>query len=328
MSSKKDNSIRSLGSRLVAMFQGDNIAKIFFLVLSIFLWLLINLSKEGFSVTLAYPVNYDLAPEGYRLVNNPPSSVEVSLKGRGFDLIKSKLKSLKPVSIPLGNVQLNDTDGYFLNTIEHKNLISSELGDDINVSGIDPARIGLKFSQIQSQKFKVHLNYQKNFSKFKSLYRNPEIRPDSITVWGTARQLASIDSIDTKMIRLKGEEDSVKMTVDLDLPQGTDLEFSHEAVSVNMIFTSLTEGSLDIPIKMRHLPPDLNVTLIPKRVKVTYQVAINDFAKIESEDFECYVDLKDLKDNPEFLPVQIKSLPELVRNFSVEPARVEYILTK
>lgn len=312
----------------MSMFQGDNTAKIFFLLLSVFLWLLINLSKDGFTATISYPVNYELAPEGYRLVNNPPGNLKVAIKGRGFDIIKVRLKSLNSLSIPLSEAVLNDTNALVLNTMDQQVLISSDLGDNIAVTGVNPVQVGLKFSKIRSKKFKVHLNYRKNFSKFKSLYLAPDIRPDSISVWGTESELASIDSIGTELLRLEAEEDSVSIMANLELPDRDNLEYSHDKVRVNLIFTSLTEGSLEVPIKFKNVPAGYSVTLIPKRTKVTYQVAINDFAKIEAEDFECIVDLRDLKNSPEFLTVKLKSVPELVRNYTLDPVRVEYILTK
>ncbi len=328
MSSRKENSFKKAGARLLSMFQGDNTAKVFFLLLSVFLWLLINLSKEGFSASISYPVNYEQAPEGYRLVNNPPANLQVVLKGRGFDIIKSRLRSWDPLAIPLSEVSLNDTGAYILNTVDHQSLISSELGDNLNITQISPARIGLKFSRIKQKKFKVHLNYKKNFSKFKSLYRTPVIRPDSISIWGTESELAKIDSVGTKLLKLNGEEDSVSLMVELDLPESNQLEFSHKSVKVKLSFTSLTEGTLEIPVRIRNVPADYSVTIIPKRVRLTYQVAINDFAKIEAEDFDCYVDLRNLDANPEFLIVKLNTLPALIRNYSIDPVRVEYILTK
>lgn len=328
MSSRKDNKLADFFSRIYSMFQGDNTAKLFFLLLSVFLWLLINLSKDGYTATVYYPVKYDQAPDGYRLVNVPPRNLKVSLRGRGFDIIKSKLRSLDPLSINLRQAVLNDTNAYLLNTLSQEGMIAGELGDNISVTRIEPETVGLKFSPIKQRRFKVYLQYKKNFSRFKSLYRSPEIKPDSITVWGTESELAMIDSIQTQLLRLDGEEDSLSTRVALDLPSGSDLEFSHKEVRVDLVFTSLTEGSLEIPVKLKNSPSDYRVTIIPKRVKVTYQVAINDFAKIEAEDFECYVDLRDLSSNPEFLTVKVRSVPELVRSYSLDPVRVEYILTK
>ena len=328
MSSKKENSIKAFFARFWGMIQGDNTAKLFFLLLSVFLWLLINLSKEGFTSSVDFPVSYDQAPDGYRLVNEPPSNLRVDLEGRGFDIIKCKLKSLDPLSIPLREARLNDTNAYVLNTAEQEALIGAELGDNISVTRVSPGEIGLKFSPIKQKKFKVHLKYKKNFSKFKSLYRTPIIKPDSITVWGTENELAEIDSIDTELLRLDADEDSLSIIAKLDLPERNNLEFSHDEVKVDLVFTSLTEGTLEVPIRMKNTPPGYRVTLIPKKVSITYQVAINDFAKIEAEDFECYADLRDLERNPEFLTLKVKTVPDLVRNYSLSPVRVEYILTK
>lgn len=328
MSSKKESKWRKLGARFLGMIQGDNTAKVFFLLLSIFLWLLINLSKEGFTAEIAFPVSYNQAPEGYRLVNQPERNLKVELNGRGFDIIKTKLRSLDPLQIPLREIALNDTNAFILNTAEQQRLLESELGENISVTSVKPEQLRLKFSPIRQKRFKIHLRYKKDFSPFKSLYRSPEIRPDSITVWGTESELAAIDSIGTKMLRLTADEDSLSLQAGLDLPQNSNLEFSHREVRVKLLFTSLTEGTLEIPVRMRNAPSDYKVTLIPKRVKVTYQVAINDFAKIEPDDFECFVDLSGLDRNPQFLNVRISKVPDLVRDYSMDPVRVEYILTK
>lgn len=328
MSSKKENRIKDFFARFWAMTQRDNTAKLFFLLLSVFLWLLINLSKDGFTASVYYPVSYVEAPEGFRLVNDPPRNLRVDLRGRGFDIIKLKVKSLDPLAIRLKDAVLNDTNAYILNTGQQQGLIATELDANIAVTQVSPPEVALRFSPIKQKKFKVHLNYKKSFSKFKSLYRSPDIRPDSIIVWGTEEELAKIDSIDTELIRLTADEDSLSLIAALDLPRGNDLEFSHEQVRVKLLFTSLTEGSLEIPVRIKNTPRNYEVTLIPKKVQVTYQVPINDFAKIEAQDFECFVDLKYLDKNPEFLTVKMKTVPELVRSYSLDPVRVEYILTK
>jgi len=328
MSAKKDSKFKQFFARFWDLVQGDNTAKLFFLLLSVFLWLLINLSKDGFTAWVYYPVSYVEAPEGFRLVNEPPSSLRVNLKGRGFDIIKCKFKSLDPLPIPLGDVVLNDTNTYLLNTEQQRSIIAEELGDDIVVSQVIPDQVDLRFSAIKQKKFKVHLNYKKNFSKFKSLYRSPDIRPDSITIWGTEEELAEIDSIDTELIKLNPDEDSLSLIAALDLPRLSGLEFSHDQVRVKLLFTSLTEGSLEVPVRIKNIPENYEVTLIPKKVKVTYQVPINDFAKIEAQDFECFVDLRNLDKHPEFLTVKVKTVPDLVRSYSLDPVRVEYIITK
>ena len=329
MAEGKRNFVEFLKKWSIPLITGSNAAKLFFLFLSVFLWFLINLAKEGYIDKVSFPVNYTSVPPDLRLTNNPPEELRVSLRGKGFEILKLKRRSIRPVEIAIDELKLADTTEYTWNTDDRMQIIEEELGEDISVIDIEPEQITFKFSPIEERRFKVYLKGKKNFSKFKTFYKPPEINPDSISIWGTGEELQQIDSVFTETLSLTAEEDSLIRKVKLALPDEEGLEFSQREVEVKLRYTSLTEGSLNVPLQIRNLPAGYALTLIPRQVKVTFRVPVEDFARVKASDFSVYVDYASLKARErEFLPVQVSQSPDYVRKLDVEPKKVEYILTR
>lgn len=328
MTDQKKNVLGWLRKISIPIVTGNTSAKLFFLFLSVFLWFLIKLSQEGYVAQVSFPVSFTSIPEDKRLLNKPVEEIQVNLRGKGFDILKHKLRSYKTVAIDMSRLELLDSNRYVWNTDKELEEVGRQFGDNVEVLQIKPKSVVFDFSPIQKRRLKVYLKGKKEYSNFKTLYEDPHIKPDSITIWGTAEELSGIDSIFTETVVLTADEDSMELKVQLQLPKNPNLRFSARQVKVGLRYSSLTERTVEIPIDVVRLSSAYSITLVPEKVNLTFRLAVEDFSKISAEDFSAFVDLGDLEEGTRFLQVQLQSVPALVRQTRLNPRKVEYILTE
>ncbi len=316
--------------RLPLLFRGNTTAKLLFILLSVFLWFLIKLSKEGYTTEFSFPVEYVNIPSDKRFNQKPVSAIKVRVRSHGYDLLKHKLRSFRPIEVELGSNVKFDGGRYYWVTNSKKGLINLEFDDNTEIVSINPDTVFFDFNAVKSKKVKVYLNSKRLYSNFKTFFSPPEISPDSIIISGAEQDVNRIDSIFTEAVELKAAEDTVIHKVDLQLPKNKGLEFSAKSVSVKVRYTNLTEGTFNIPVKVINLPVGYELNVFPAKVLVKYQVPVQDFDRVSDADFEAYVDFAEIQDNPEarFLAVKLQAAPAFLRKVTVDPKQLEFILIK
>src|ERR1700750_3425788 len=60
-------------------------------LISIFFWLLMSLSKE-YTITVSFPVNYVNLPTDKIISNHLPETIDIEIKATGFNLLFYKIK--------------------------------------------------------------------------------------------------------------------------------------------------------------------------------------------------------------------------------------------
>jgi hypothetical protein len=310
----------------------DNQAKIFFLFLAIFLWVLLKLSKEeGFIQVVDFPVEYTNFPARMELKNAPPQQISLRLKAPGFNLLRYTFRSFKPIKVNVAELKTvgSGNKSYWI-TNNQRAFIEQQMEADVEVLSIWPDTIEFDYAELQSKKVPVILKLEKKFNNFSSLYDQPRLLPDSVELIGAAGLLRGIDSIRTKKMVVTDEQDSVIRKVGLEQPTVKGVTMSHKQVSVELRVARLTEKVLERQIEVRNLPDSLELVIFPKAVKMQLQLALKDFDKISPVEvipFVDYNDLSVLQEEPS-LRIQYEPLPEFVRHVTIEPRRIEFILTQ
>ncbi len=329
---KEQSVFRRIVRKIRIPFLASNAtAKFLFLLLSVFLWFLIKLSKEGYVTEFNFPVKYTNIPQDMRLNNEPVSQLKVRVRSHGFDLLKYKLRSFRAMDVDVTSTMRKDGDGrYYWDPGRRKSLIDGEFDDETQVLSVSPDTVFFEFNAVKNKKVKVYLKGRKLYSNFKTFYSPPEITPDSIRITGAEADVNKIDSIFTKAIDLKAEEDSVTRDVALDLPKNSGLEFSASRVKVKLRYTSLTEGSFSIPVSVINLPEGYQLNVFPEKINLRFQVPVQDYDRVSEEDFIAYVDYQEIEESEDarFLTVRIQSAPAFLRKVTLDPRQLEYILIK
>lgn len=311
--------------------EGSNKVKIFFVLLSVFLWFLSKLSKEGYTAIIDFPVKYVNLEEGRSFGQDPPKKIKVYINSPGFTILKYKLRSFSSLKIDLKGVERNiDSRNSYWLTNSDLSLIENQLDPDVEVRSISPDTVFFDFTHRVKKKVPVVLKIQENYSKDLGIYGEPKITPDSIIVSGAESVIKDIVTISTDELELNGEEELVATKLKLKIPKKKGIEVSNEEVDVELEFSKLTETSINVPIEVVGLPQKYSLKIFPETVKLTYQVAIRDYERVAVTDFRIYTDCSDIENNASkrYLNLQSSDFPDFVKNVHFEPKRIEFILSE
>lgn len=309
--------------------EGNTPVKIFFVVLSVFLWFLTKLSQDGYTETVQFPVSFKNITEQQSFGEKPLDEINVTITSQGFNILKYVLPNFSKLKINVGEVQKKDSKGrsYWL-TNSSLELIENQLGPEVQVRAINPDTVFFDFQKLIHKKIPIKLSLKADFPKSRTIYKKPILKPDSIVISGPASVVNAIKEVITDEIESNATEDSISKTLRLQLPENSDLKFSHKKTTVHIEFTEITEHVLEIPVEIINLPANYQLKIFPEYVSFNFHVSIKDFNRVKPSDFRIYTDFLEIEENPErrFLNLNLTNYPDYIDNVNFEPRRVEYIL--
>ncbi len=300
------------------------------LLIAAFFWVITTLSMQ-FSASLKFPVKYVNLPKDKVISNNLPDSLEIDLRGSGFDIIRNRLKQhIDAVILDASSYKPHKgSDYYYITTNTKHENISRQIGAEFKIINIIPDTIFLNFSRKVSKVVpvtaKVNLTFQKEYQLSDSIV----IFPKEIRISGSPALVDKVTSLRTENINLALLDKSVKLRkallVNAELKQ---LEFSVDSVSIKIPVAKFTEGLAEIPLELTNIPPGTSLKIFPDKIKVTYLVAFDSFEKIRPEMFRAVVDYSKLEAGSSKIRVELVKSPKNVRAVSWSPESVEYIIRK
>lgn len=299
-------------------------------LVSVFFWLLMSLSKE-YTITVSFPVNYINLPKDKVLSNTLPESIDIEIKSSGFNLLKYKLKRQRDiVSIDIKDAKsLSSRNHYFLLTNSKVDKITSQFSNDIKILRIEPDSIFLNFNKKITKsvpvKAKLNLSFESQFQQADSV----KLTPSFITISGASDIIEKIKEVETVSMNIKNISSSV--SVKLAISMTADLKFvecSPASIQAQVNVTKFTEGNIDLPIEVDNLPARFGLKTFPDKISIKYIVAFENYEKINPSQFRAVVDYKKIEPGNNKLKVQIVKYPSEVHSIKISPEKVEFIIRK
>lgn len=289
-----------------------------------------SLSKE-YTVSVKFPVKYTNLPKDKLIVNQLPEIIDIEIKASGFNLLIYKMNQHKETIL----LDINDArsirvkNNYFINSNDHLDKITSQFSSAIKVVQIKPDTIFINYNKKISKTVPVKVNLNIEFAEQYQQTDSIQIEPETLEVMGTKEALAAISFVETAVTNLKKVDKTV--IIDLDLvrsPAMKQVEFSQNSVKAKINVTKFTEAQVELPVEVENLPGGLSLKTFPDKIAVKYQVAYDDYGKINSSDFKIAVDYSKIESGSNKLKVQIVKAPANVRSVKLSNERVEYIIRK
>jgi len=284
------------------------------LLVSLFVWGLINLSKT-YEKTITVHVLYKNLEEG-TFVKSIDSTLTIKVKGSGFTLINNKLKSLNyTIDTKKGiNEWVWEANGYQFNELFSKN---------IKVLSVIPKRIKFKIKTLAKKKVPIQ---SKIIVKTKLGYGviSSSLSKDSIMIYGDKLNIDSISEIrtdslffDTVFEKLEGEV-SLKN-------ENKSVQMETQKVKYSYDIERFTQGDFQVNIEIKNMPKEKKLTIFPKQVNVQFQSPLSLFSDYRAESFGVFVDFNEISAS-NALPIHIEYIPKGVRNVKVLKKSVTYIV--
>ena len=298
---------------------------VLFLFLSFLISLLVKLSNN-YTQTL----NFEFSPTGLKsnevIISEVPKSINVTISGRGFELLKYYIE--KPViEVDFSQLRKNNTQ-YVWSESEQLDKIINYFDSKIVVKSINPDTVVFPFDSQFIKKVPVMVIVNPTFAVGFDLIDDFRSSPDSITVTGPESMLKIINSVSTKKIELNEINSAVDFSVELNIsPSLSQLNFSHQSVSVVANVGKFTEGMVNVPVTIVNVPEDLIINFFPKEISVVFYSSLEAYANINEADFivECDFNLL-TADNNYLNPVLVKQ-PLDVKTAQLKITQLEFIIT-
>ena len=302
---------------------------LFCIVVSAFFWVMMSLSKE-YTIELNFPVSYINLPKDKVVANDLPGIINIDVKARGFSLLTYKLsRKKKPVQIDVNDSRpLRSKNRYYLLTNSKIDKVSSQL-DDIKVVRVYPDTIFLNFSKKISKTVAVKANLKLEFNKLYQQSDSVKLNPSFIKISGAADLIHKINYVETELVSLKNIKDSLSLELKiLRTPALKLIDLSQPTVHATVSVTKYTEATIELPIEVENLPSGYVLKLFPDKVSVKYDVAFQNYEKINALQFHAVVDYLKIEPGSNKLKVQLLKYPAEIRATKMNPEKVEYIIRK
>ncbi len=295
------------------------------------LWFLNALSKE-YTVTISYPVKYINLPKDKLLINTPAPNLNITVSSGGFAILHQKLSMVFTSLVVDGNnfpsyiLEADSSIRYAAPTDKLKEYLAEQINNELTVTNIYPDSISFNLEQLVEKKFAIKANI--NYTLLKQHYLSSDItfKPDSVLVLGPKSVLDTLTCVYTQHQSYKDLRQNIQRN--LNLENILNCSFDTKRAVMNIQIEEFTEKQFDIPINIINVPDSVDVKLFPSKVKLYFQVGLSQFSEVNEEDFNVFVDFKNMSSSNELLEVQHISYATKLQSISTTPKRVEYLIQK
>lgn len=303
------------------------------LMLSTFFWLMSKFTYQ-YTYEIKVPLIYQNFPEGVVLINQPDTSLRVSIKASGFGLLWYRYFVAKNPYI----INVSDYTGRKNPSGREYKINSSVLVGDIldqtripgNLVYVYPEEIILRFDASTTRQIPVVADLQYTLARQYFEYDTLLIDPPVVSVSGLHESVAKIRAISTVPVRLENISESVDIRVPLQMPEGVGrIELKPAEVRLFLPVEKFTEAEVEVPVVVTDAPEHLQIKFFPARVKILFLVALRDYRTVNPDQFVASVSYKEISGAQlRRLGVTVSQHPPHVRIQRIIPEEVEYILMK
>ncbi|MEM6318099.1 MAG: hypothetical protein AAF960_10540 [Bacteroidota bacterium] len=304
-------------------FQTDRGILLISMGISLLFWLLVKLSQEHKS-DREIAITYTL-PEGMAFINIPPDQINVTLTGRGWDLMYDFFgQPTNPIEFALTDTPIQTIAA---------NQLRSKLTDYFTSSNISIEEMSFDYISIQlgqkAQKtIPIILNDSLTFAPNYQLKGAVQLTPDSITLHGPQALLEEYTAWPTAPLIVTNLQSSLRQSLPLTPNNQPPIVLSTDIIDVLIPVEQFTEKSLFIPVQVKNAPDSLKV--FPNMVKTSFVVGLSQYDTISVEDFQLEVDLKNIPINQanNTAPILLTKRPTVVKNVRFSPKAVQFLFIK
>lgn len=316
---------KKLFNRDVAVFS-------FFLLLSFIFWFLNALSKN-ITGRVNYPVRYINFPEELALVNELPDKLSLELEGPGYSILKSRISGNKtPLVIDVENsglaVRKNTAElDFYIYTFNLRESFKRQIRSDFQINSVSPDSLNFIFDRFLSKKVPVKPDIKVNPQRQFMVSGKIETDPDSVEISGPKAVIDTIMYVRTEFHEFNQVKDLIIRNLSIESIRKVGI--SHKKVELMIPVEQFTEEVMDINIRILNKPDTAEVRLFPDRISVRFNIALDDYNRLQEIPLEAVVDINGLDVRTvERLKVDVVNLPEFIRNVRYNPKQVEYIIEK
>lgn len=293
-----------------------------FVAVAFVFWMLLSLDdyvERDFDV----PVEFTDVPPQATLLNTPPQTISVTVRGKGSQLLRylwgGSMPTLKVTRESYATGRRNEL---FVSRARMEALLRNYFGNGISINTCRPDSVKLEYTMRPG--IKLPLIIESNVTPDRQNVISGPLRAnvDSVTVYSTGPIPRSLKAVYTTKLTAVNVADTTRYRVKLKPIPNVKVVPSEVIVTVPV--EPLIAKRKMIHPEVTNVPIGTSVICFPTKVEVSYLVPMSMY----SEDFHivAYADYNDIQAGVEKIPLTVSLTSEILRSVSLKPDSVEYIV--
>ncbi len=291
------------------------------MLLSIFLWTLIRLSKN---LQREFSVNVNITNIPDNLFLNPLQTHQIKIlaEGKGYALFKY-YSGGQTLTVDFDDLEYVGGKKYKLSKNISDKLKTSQLSE-LKVQNTYSDTIFIDLEKKYTKKIPVEVNLN---AEFQREYQLTELitKPDSVEVSGFKAAIDTLNAVVVSFSERKHVKKSFEETYKLQ--NTSSVRFHTNRITVKAIVDKVSEQLVRVPVEMLNVPPDVQVKIFPAEVTVLCSGDLNILKNITPDEIIVEADYNDIQKNT-FLPLTIRTKLKRVKLSFLNENSVEILIRK
>ncbi|MCB0728924.1 MAG: hypothetical protein KDD00_15775 [Ignavibacteriae bacterium] len=284
------------------------------------LWLYINLNSS-YSLDVSIPLELR-SNNSQALVEEIPSSLEVKVKGKGWDLLSILFTGNLKYSLDITKIKKDSK-------IATGQFVSDRLNvpQSVSIVEINPDTININFDKVYEKLIPVKNNLILNLKEGFSIIGEPELTPDSIRVKGSANLLNKLEWIPTERKIINNVNSDISGTVNIKDTLTHLIKYDQKIISYKYKIQLSAEKNIeDLVVNILNFPEDKEILLIPPNVSVSLRGGVDQLGQITASDIEANIEYSKIENDTLGFIIPEIVLPENITVLKIEPQKLQYII--
>jgi len=297
-----------------------------FVLISVCIWILNSLNKVHIT-NVTIPVHVRNIPVGSKVNREIPSSLDISVSGKGFDLLSlnSGLRR-DTLVIDIGRISHNEelSGRHAFSTLDLLARLWKREGK-LSPVIVEPDSIIVDLSPRTSKLVPLTHNISTIIDRPFGIKGGIVIQPDHVLLLGPDNILEQVSEIRTAEIEIQpgaGENfggvgllNPFPGEITLDIP------YTYYYMNVVEYTEAVYSIPVSIPVHQRRM-----LELIPAEVEVKFAVPLYLYDRVSPDDFLLKAELPRTSSLPASLEVQVMSVPGGIRDLRIQPELLDYLI--
>jgi YbbR domain-containing protein len=253
-------------------------------------------------------------------------TVDLLVEGTGWQLLFARLR-VNPPSINISLDKLNNRN--YIIFSEQLYSVNNQLETSQKIISVRPDTLYFDFSKRTVKRVPVRLVSDLTFAKQFGISDDIEFAPGYVTVSGPQEELEKIREWKTDTLKLHDIQKPSVSRVAMKANLQKNVNIFPSTVEVKVPVDEFTEKTLEIPLKILNNSEYYNVKLYPKKVKITFLVALSSYQQVNEDFIEAAVDLNEWKQQKhDQLSVKLIRFPDYCKKVKLVPEKIDFIIEK
>ena len=288
-------------------------------------WLFLALSNK-YVYTAKTVLVYRNFPQKKAFHPLQSDTVDLLVEGTGWQLLFARLR-VSPPSINISLDKLNNRN-YILFS-EQLYSVNNQLETSQKIISVRPDTLYFDFSKRTVKRVPVRLVSNLTFARQYGVSDDIEFSPDYVTVSGPQEELEKIREWKTDTLKMHDIQGPSVSRVAMKPNLQKNVNIFPSTIEVKLPVDEFTEKTLEVPLKVLNNSEYYNVKLYPKKVKITFMVALSSYQQVNEDFIEAAVDLNEWKlQKHDQLSVKLTRFPDYCKKVKLVPEKVDFIIEK